>query len=468
METRFTDTIRRSVLRMEKAKTAIEKIIGEWRNLCLSSGSIGNSDIEELEDHLREEIKTLTKKELTEEEAFLIAVRRMGNLPSLSKEFRKINTHDIWKKLFSEPVDVEERRKQTRDLIIIVVLAISAGLLTELPKLFGVSFQEDSIFYLKNISFFILPCITIFFILRRQNSFPAFVSIILTFSLSLLLINLYPFSEESHTLFLSSIHIPLFLWFFTGIAYTGSEWRDVSRRMDFLRFTGEVFIYTTLMICGVFVVSGLTIILFEAIDISAENYVFEHFGFTVAVASPVIAAYLVDQKKSVVENFAPILARIFAPLLLCVMLVFLGVMVFLQKSPFLERDFLIGFDFMLLLVLGIVFYIISTREETKSPQIYDWISFLLIIVALIIDVIALSAIVFRLNSFGVSPNKLAALGENVLVFVNLLGMAVLFVQLFRKKISFGLLEKWQARLLPVYALWLGFVGLIFPLIFSFI
>jgi hypothetical protein len=169
----------------------------------------------------------------------------------------------------------------------------------------------------------------------------------------------------------------------------------------------------------------------------------------------------------VVENFAPILARIFAPLLLGVMLVFLGVMIFLQKSPFLERDFLIGFDFMLILVLGIVFYIISTRDKTTGPQLYDWLNLLLIAVALIIDTIALSAIVFRLSSFGVTPNKLAALGENVLVFVNLAGMAVLFVQYFRGKISFALLEKWQTGLLPYYALWLGFVALIFPLIFSF-
>jgi hypothetical protein len=148
--------------------------------------------------------------------------------------------------------------------------------------------------------------------------------------------------------------------------------------------------------------------------------------------------------------------------------VFLGVMVVFQKSPFLERDFLIGFDFMLILVLGIVFYIISTREDATGPQLYDWISLFLITIALIIDTIALSSIVFRLSSFGVSPNKLAALGENVLVFINLFGMAILFLQFLRRKISFALLEKWQTKLLPYYALWLGIVGLIFPLVFSFV
>ena len=46
-------------------------------------------------------------------------------------------------------------------------------------------------------------------------------------------------------------------------------------------------------------------------------------------------------------------------------------------------------------------------------------------------------------------------------------MALLFMQFIRGKITFYLLERWQTWLLPVYALWLGFVGLVFPLIFSF-
>jgi hypothetical protein len=452
---------------MQGKKRRTEEKFNEWRDSCLSSGSISHSDMQEFENYLRQEVQNLGTMGLSEEEAFLIGVKRMESLPSLSETFRKANTHNLWKTLLLEPVNIEGRRDRMRDLVFPIVLAICAGLLTELPKLFGIGFEQDSAFYLKNLSFFVLPFITIFFVQKRRIARPAFISIALTFSLSILLTNLYPFSEESQTLLLSSIHLPLFLWFFTGIAYTGSAWKDVSRRMDFLRFTGEVFIYTTLLFCGIFVVSGLTSILFAAIGIDAGKHVFEHFAVPIGVGSPIIAAYLVDQRKNVVESFAPVLARVFAPLLLCVMLVFLGVMVFLQKNPFLERNFLIGLDFMLILVLGIVFYIISTRKETPRRLMYDWISLLLIITALIIDITALSAIVFRLSSYGVSPNKLAALGGNVLVFVNLTGMALLFVRFFRAKIPFSLLEKWQTRLLPVYALWLGLVGLVFPLIFSF-
>lgn len=142
-------------------------------------------------------------------------------------------------------------------------------------------------------------------------------------------------------------------------------------------------------------------------------------------------------------------------------------MISVQDGLFLERTFLIGIDLMLVLVLGIVFYIISTRKETPRPQVYDWISLLLIVVTLIIDIVALGAISFRLGFYGISANKLAALGENVLIFVNLAGMAVLLVRFFRGKTTLSVLEKWQTNLLTAYAIWLGIVALVFPVIFSF-
>ena len=165
--------------------SALDKKISEWRDYYLCSGNISDSDIDELEDHLREEIASLAEKGLSEEEALLIAVRRIGNPPSLSKEFRKISTHDLWKKLFTEPVDIEERRKNTRDLIFVVILAISAGLLTELPKLFGIGFGQNDIFFIKNVSYFVLPFITVYFIRKQRIPRPSLVSVILAFSVSL-------------------------------------------------------------------------------------------------------------------------------------------------------------------------------------------------------------------------------------------------------------------------------------------
>ena len=445
----------------------LEKNIKEWRDHFSRTGSMRKEDLDELEDHLREEISELKGKELSDDEAFIIAVKRLGKIHSLSREFRKVNTHNLWKFLFSEPEEPEERASSKRELFIAITLSMVAALLVEIPKLFSYTFDQETIFYMKNLSFFALPLIAIFLFYKKQVNLKNMIVIISVFLISLLLINLYPFKKPFHTANLSILHLPLFLWFFCGLAYTGKNWKRSPEWMDFLRFTGELFIYTILLVCGVMVVTGMIILLFGAIDINLENLALEYFSIPACIAMPVIASYLVEEKKSVVENLAPILARIFAPVFLVIMLIFLGTMIFLQKSPFIEREFLIGFDLMLVLVLGIVFYILSTRDENQPPRFYDWISLVLIVTALAVDIVALSAIISRLKSFGMSPNKTAALGENILIFIHLFGTGILFIQFFRGKVDFNRIEKWQTGFLPAFALWLGIVALAFPLLFQF-
>jgi len=445
----------------------IEKNIKAWRDYCSRTGSMRKEDLDELEDHLREEISELKGKELSEDEAFIIAVKRLGKIHSLSREFQKVNTHNLWKILFSEPEDPGEKALSRRELFLAVSLALVAALLAEIPKLFGYTFSQETLFHMKNLSFFVLPLIAIFFFYKKQVNLRSITVISLVFIFSLLLINLYPYKEPFHTANLSALHLPLFLWFFCGLAYTGKYWKKSREWMDFLRFSGELFIYTTLLVCGVIVVTGIINLLFGAININLEKFSMEYFFFPACIAMPVIGSYLVEEKKSLVENLAPILARIFAPVLFVIMLVFLGVMIFLQKSPFMEREFLIGFDLMLVLVLGIVFYILSTRRENQPPRFYDWISTALIITALAVDIVALYAIISRLQAFGITPNKTAALGENILIFVHLLGTGILFIQFFRGKVDFSRIEKWQTDFLPVFAIWLGIVALVFPLLFQF-
>ncbi len=139
----------------------------------------------------------------------------------------------------------------------------------------------------------------------------------------------------------------------------------------------------------------------------------------------------------------------------------------LGNADALSREFLIGFDVMLVLVLGLVLYVISARGSRESAGFFDYMNFALIAAALIIDVIALSAIIFRLSSFGASHNKIAALGENIVLLVNLAGPAFLYVRFFLKKIRFKSLEAWQTAYLPVYAGWAAVVIFLFPLIFGF-
>jgi len=250
------------------------------------------------------------------------------------------------------------------------------------------------------------------------------------FALAGILINLYPSFPPNNTELLTALHLPLFLWLITGVAYMGLEWKSSKDRMNFIRFTGEAVIYGTLIFCGIIVLAMFIQAIFFAIQIDTSWFIQNYLIFYGATAAAMITVYLVETKKSVVENFAPISAKIFSPLFLITMVTFLIVMIVSGKSPFIEREYLIGFDFMLILVLGLVLYVISARNPHDKNSLFDYMNLALILTALIIDGVALSAILFRLSAFGITPNKVAALGENLVLLVNLGGLAWLYLLFF--------------------------------------
>jgi hypothetical protein len=92
----------------------------------------------------------------------------------------------------------------------------------------------------------------------------------------------------------------------------------------------------------------------------------------------------------------------------------------------------------------------------------------LVVSALLVDAVALWAIAARITELGFSPNRVAALGENVILLVNLVWSGVLYIRFLRGRGSFTNLERWQTDYLPVYAVWAAVVVIVFPLVFGFI
>lgn len=75
-----------------------------------------------------------------------------------------------------------------------------------------------------------------------------------------------------------------------------------------------------------------------------------------------------------------------------------------------------------------------------------------------------AAILFRLSEYGVSPNKLAAFGENILLLVNLAALLWLYIRYFMRKIEFQKIEVWQTHYLIVYESWMAIVVFVFPIV----
>ena len=267
---------------------------------------------------------------------------------------------------------------------------------------------------------------------------------------------------------LSVLHAPMALWFAVGIAYAGARWRQVAGRMDFIRFSGELFIYYVLIALGGGVFTGFTLMIFQAIGINAEPFVQSWLIPCGAAGAVLVASWLVEAKQSVIENMAPVLTRLFTPLFAAMLITFLFAMAWTGRGVGIQREVLIGFDLLLAMVLALLLYSISARDPRKAPTAFDGVQVALVISALLADAVALWAIAARISEFGLSPNRVAALGENVILLVNLGWSAVLYIHFLRGRRSFSDLERWQTNYLPVYAVWAAIVVSVFPPLFGYL
>jgi len=251
------------------------------------------------------------------------------------------------------------------------------------------------------------------------------------FAASALAANLFPAFEPYQTRILSAVHLPLMLWLAAGTVFCGADWRSPPARLDFLRSTGELLIYTVLILLGGGVLTVFTLGIFQLIGMDIKKLYMENIAVIGLFIAPIVAAYLTEKKRELVERFAPVLSFIFTPLFLITLLVFLAAMLILGKSPYTDREFLIVFNGILVLVLALTLFNITESKLKESTRIVDVMNGGLILAAFAIDAVALSAIIVRLASFGPTANRIAVLGENIILLANLLGLVFLFPVIFR-------------------------------------
>jgi hypothetical protein len=459
------------------AVSSLETQVEAWRTHLRKSRTITSHDAAELEDHLREQVASLVADGLSDDEAFLVAVKRMGAIDALTREFAREHSDRLWKQLVLSG-DVEQgggaaAAGWSRKMWMAIALAAAAAAAMKAPALFGIPFDPDkSPFYPLNISIIILPFIAAYFAWDRPLPRWGRVGLAAAFAVSAALVNAFPFSpapgtKESHTLVLTALHLPIALWLGVGIAYVGGRWLGSDRRMDFVRFTGEVFIYFALMGLGGGVLIAMTIGIFEAIGINMQPVVTSVILPCGIAGAAVIAAWLVEAKQSVIENMAPVLTRIFTPLFALLLLSFIVTMVWTGRGIDVKREILIAFDLLLVVVFGLLLYSISARDALARPGLADWIQLTLVGAALVVDVVALWAIGSRISGFGFTPNRVAALGENVILLANLGGSAFLYARFLRSGVGFSRLLNWQTFYLYIFAAWAAWVAFLFPLLFGF-
>jgi hypothetical protein len=441
-----------------------ESQIAEWRAYVARAPSVNGHDVDELEDHLRHQIAELTEAGLTPDEGFLVAVKRMGDVDALSREFAREHSGRLWKQLVLAGDD--EPARAASGWLEAFVFAAGAAVALQAARLAADFPDEQPTWFARNLSLFVLPFLAAYFARGRHLDVRAWTLTATPFLLAALVINVYPWDADSDTEVIAALTLPVVLWFVVAYPYVGGTIQSHERRMDFVRFTGEWFIYYVLIALGGGVLMGLTAAIFEPAGVDVDA-VAEWVLPSGAAGAVVVAAWLVESKQRVVENMAPVLTMLFTPLFAVMLAAAAVVYAATGIGGAFDRELLSVIDALLVVVLALVLYGMSAREMSTSPNWMDGIQLVAVVSALVLDLMVLGAMIARIGDLGFTPNRTAALGLNAVLLVNLAGAAWLSARFLTGRSRFHRLERWQTTYLPVFALWAATVVVILPLVFAF-
>jgi len=350
------------------------------------------------------------------------------------------------------------------ELTFVIILALIAGIIAKFPALLNLN---PELFYQRNIGFIVFPVLTTYFTWKKSLSIKKTVLAGAAFLVALIFINLLPADNKSDTLMLSCIHLPLLLWAVLGFSYVGEDIGSYHKRLDFLRYNGDLVIMTGLLAIAGGILTGITIGLFHVIGLDIKDFYFDNIAVFGLPSLVIAGTYITQTNPQLVNKISPLIAKIFSPLVLAMLVIYLVAILYTGKDPYKDRNFLMIFNFLLIGVMAIILFSVAETSKKNENRAGNFILFALSIVTIVVNGIALSAILFRISEWGMTPNRLAILGANILMLTNLFMITFrLFKNVFKKAESNDV-ENSISMFLPVYILWILIVIFIFPFIFHF-
>jgi len=352
----------------------------------------------------------------------------------------------------------------SHERIFIAIAILIAGFIAKIPDFTGI---DEDFFFPRNISLIVLPLLAAYFSWRQQLNLRQWLVPLLATAVSAVYINLLPNNDNSDTLILACIHLPLFLWVIMGYAYLGEQYNSPTKRIDFLRFNGDLVVMSAVIALSGALFTGITIGLFHLIDIDIEEFYFNYIAVWGLPAVPIAGTFLVQNNAQLVSKISPVIARIFTPLVFLTLLIFLIAVIYSGKDPYNDREFLLLFNLLLIAVMALILFSLGEATRQTGHRINLLFLFGLSVLAIIDNGIALSAIAFRLFEYGLTPNRIAVMGGNLLILGNLLVVAYQLGNVLKGREGIEKVESSMANYMPVYGLWTAIIVFLLPLLFGF-
>lgn len=377
----------------------------------------------------------------------------------------------FWKLRLATETNITNKSFLKLDLIVVIIISLITGLLVKIPELFPFFklnvYKYNEIFYFRNLAIIVFNGIILYTLWQNKifnkNKILIYGSVLLILALFL---NLLPYIDNSDTITLSLIYTPLFLWCLFGLAYISFDYKNTVKRIEFIRFNGDFIIMTGLILIAGGLLTGITVGLFRAINIDIVELYIRFVVVFGAAASPIVSLYLIKLYPNITSKIAPVIARVFTPLVLITLIVYLVSLSFSKTKIFEDREFLIVFNIMLLAVMAIIIFSIYELDKTKKKNINVLILFLLAVVTIIINSIALVVISSRISN-GLTPNRMVVLVSNILIFINLIIIAKNLFSCFFNNQELDKVENSVAKYLTIYSVWTIIVIFVIPFIFNF-
>ena len=416
----------------------------------------------------QENIQSTIQSSLNDPQALEILYRKNKSVfqqafKTIYPEIKENPIAQSWHERFN--VQEEEISWGTKsEWMLLVAGAFFTGLIIKMPTFLGID-QES--FLSRNIGLAIIPIILLFIAKKKRLAVKTILLPVTIIIASAIYINLLPQSPKSDTIILACLHLPIFLWSLLGYTFIGGKLKDATAKINFLRYNGDLVVMSAIIALAGILFTGINFGLFQLTGVDFQPF-FENYIIVWGPASiPLFSSFLVSNNPNLVNKISPVIAKIFTPLVLVTLLGFLFALVSTTKNIYQDREFLLTFNGLLIGVMAIIIFSVTEATKSESTKFNLVMLITLSILTIVANGIALSAIGFRLFEYGASPNRLAVLGSNILMFIHLIAVTKQIILLFQKKSGSAQLENTIGYFLPAYSIWTAFVTFILPLLFQF-